>query len=261
MARRAAADRQVHLKSADEIGKMREAGRIVAVVLRELQEAVRPGLRTEELDELAERTILSMGAEAAFKGYGGYPATLCVSVNDEVVHGIPGDRELKDGDIVSLDVGAIVDGFYADGATTVPVGSASESARPLMRVTKQALDLGIAQARRGKTVGDIAAAIERHVEKHGYSVVRELSGHGIGRNMHEAPQVPNFTVGAAAGQLRVRLEPGMTLAIEPMVNEGTADVVRSEDGWTYRTRDGRLSVHYEHTVAVTDDGAEVLTSL
>lgn len=249
------------MKSAEELEKMREAGRVVAVVLHELQDAVRPGVRTRELDEMAERVILRMGALPAFKGYGGYPAALCVSVNDEVVHGIPGERELKEGDIVSLDVGAIVDGFYADGAATVPVGSVSEKARRLMRVTKQALDLGIAQARGGKTVGDIAAAVERHVEKHGYSVVRELSGHGIGRNMHEAPQVPNFTVGASAEQLRVGLEPGMTLAIEPMVNEGTAEVVRSSDGWTYRTRDGGLSVHYEHTVAITENGPEILTRL
>jgi methionyl aminopeptidase len=259
MARRQASDRQVHLKSAQEMASMREAGRVVAVVLRQLQAAVRPGVKTKELDELAETTIMQMKAEPAFKGYGGYPATLCASINDEVVHGIPGERELEEGDIVGLDVGAIVEGFYSDGAVTVAVGSVSARARRLMKVTREALDLGIAQARAGKTVGDIAGAIERHVEKHGYSVVRELSGHGIGRNMHEAPQVPNFTAGAPAGQMRLRLEPGMTVAIEPMVNEGGAEVVRSSDGWTYRTRDGGLSAHYEHSVAVTENGAEVLT--
>jgi methionyl aminopeptidase len=252
---------QVRLKSPQDIERMGAAGRVVAIVLRQVAAAVRPGITTGELDEMAERLITELGAKPAFKGYGNYPATLCVSVNDEVVHGIPGERVLNAGDIASLDVGAIVDGFYADAARTVAVGTVSPQAKRLMRVAREALELGIAQARPGATIGDIATAVERHVERNGYSVVRDLSGHGIGRDMHESPQVPNFTSGASRRQLRFAIEAGVTLAIEPMVNEGGPEIVKADDGWTYRTRDGSLSAHFEHTIAVQESGPEILTRL
>jgi methionyl aminopeptidase len=249
--------RNILLKSEQEIARMRRAGQIVALVLSRLAEAARPGVTTAELDHLAEATIRSFGAVPTFRGLYGYPANICVSVNEEVVHGIPGDRILEPGDIVSFDVGATAEGMIADAAVTVGVGPISKEAKRLLRVAREALDKGIEQARPGNRVSDISAAVQSHVEAHGYSVVRKLVGHGVGRTMHEPPQVPNFVDGSA--QDSPELVPGMTLAIEPMVNQGTWQVVQDDDGWTYRTKDGSLSAHFEHTVAVTGEGYQILS--
>jgi len=261
MKRRARASRprrgEIILKDPGEIARMRRAGQIVALTLDRLGAAALPGVTTGELDRVAEATIRSFGGVPTFYRLYGFPAHICVSVDDEVVHGIPGERALREGEIVSFDVGATVEGMMADGASTVGVGRVSPAARRLMRVTREALEKGIAQARPGQRVADISAAIERHVAEHGYSVVRKLVGHGVGHAMHEPPHVPNFVEGVA--EQSPELVPGMTLAIEPMVNEGTWEVVRDRDGWTYRTRDGRLSAHFEHTVAITEGGCEVLT--
>lgn len=240
---------------------MRRAGRIVAAVLRELKKMVAPGIAPEQLDDVAERLILSSGGKPAFKGYSGYPATICASVNDAVVHGIPDKRPLQEGDLLSLDVGAVLDGYYGDAAITVPVGRVSPAARKLLRVTREALEAGIRRARPGARVADISGAIERLVTRHGFHVVRELSGHGIGRKMHEPPQVPNFVDGASKGDLGTELRPGVTICIEPMVNEGSGEVVRDADGWTMRTRDRGLSAHFEHTVAVASHGPVILTAI
>ncbi len=236
---------------------MRRAGQIVGLVLSRLAAAAKPGVTTAELDRLAEAVIRSFGATPSFYGLYGYPASICASVNDEVVHGIPGERKLVDGDIISFDVGATVEGMIADGATTVEVGRASEDARRLMRATKEALDRGIEQARPGNRVADVSRAIQKHAESHGYSVVRKLVGHGVGHEMHEPPHVPNF-VERGMGE-SPELVPGMTLAIEPMVNQGSWHVVQDRDGWTYRTKDRSLSAHFEHTIAITGEGCEVLT--
>jgi methionyl aminopeptidase len=244
------------LKSPEEIAVMRRAGRVVAAALEALRGACKPGVATGELNELAERTIREAGAVPSFLGYRGFPASVCVSVNDEVVHGIPGRRRLEEGDIVGMDVGAIVEGYHADGAVTAAVGRISPGARRLVRVTREALERGIAQAHAGRRLLDIARAVQSHVERHGYAVVRDLVGHGIGREMHEPPQVPNFVEHGDDAELEV----GMTLAIEPMVNEGDAAIARDADGWTFRTRDGTLSAHWEHTVAVGRDGPIVLTA-
>jgi methionyl aminopeptidase len=230
---------------------------IVALVLDRLARAAVPGVTTEELDRLAETLIKSFGAAPTFCGFQGYPANICTSANDEIVHGIPGDRVLSSGDIMSFDVGATVEGMIADSATTVGVGRVSEEAEQLMRVTREALDKGIERAVPGNRVADISAAVQEHAEAYGYSVVRKLVGHGVGRSMWELPQVPNFVEGGRDGS--PELVPGMTLAIEPMVNRGDAQVVQDADGWTYRTRDGSLSAHYEHTIAVTESGCEILT--
>lgn len=256
---RAAARRRpagISIKSAGQIEKMRRAGQVVARSLGVLRGSVRPGITTAELDRLAQASITGQGAIPSFLGYGGFPASVCISVNDEVVHGIPGPRVIREGDLVSIDLGAIVEGFHADAALTVPVGAASEQAARLLWVTEQALWRGIEQARAGNRVSDVSRAIQQWVEGHGCSVVRELVGHGIGSQMHEPPQVPNFVEGGSA-----RLKPGMALAIEPMVNQGDWEVVRDPNGWTYRTRDGSLSAHFEHTVVVTEGDPEVLTAL
>jgi len=229
----------------------------VALTLARLAAAAGAGATTGELDRVAEATIRSFGAEATFYGFRGYPAHICASVNDEVVHGIPGDRALKEGDIVSFDVGVTVEGMIADGAATVGVEPVSPAVGRLMQATREALYQGIAQARPGNRVADISAAVQRWVESRGYSVVRKLVGHGIGREMHEPPQVPNFADRGRTDSIELR--PGMTLAIEPMVNEGAWEVVQDPDGWTYRTRDGSLSAHFEHTVAITEKGCEILT--
>jgi methionyl aminopeptidase len=221
--------------------------------------AVQPGVTTRELDRIAEDSIRAQGAVPSFLGYRGYPASLCVSVDDEVVHGIPGRRRLREGQIVSLDLGALVDGFHGDIAVTVPVGTVSPELMALVRVTAEALERGIRAVRPGRHLEEVSAAIQRYVEKHGYSVVRDFAGHGVGRALHEDPQVPNFVERRNGG--RVLLRPGMTLAIEPMVNMGTPEVVVDPDGWTVRTKDGKPSAHFEHTVAVTEDGVEVLTRL
>ncbi len=249
--------RMIVLKSPAELAVMRRACRVAAVALRAVVEAVRPGVTTRELDRIAEDRIRALGGIPSFLGYRGYPASLCVSVNDEVVHGIPGRRRLREGEIVSLDLGAIVEGFHGDLAVTVPVGRISEDLERLLRVTAASLEEGIRAVRPGGRLGDISAAIQRYVERHGFSVVRDFAGHGVGRNLHEEPQVPNF---GRPGN-GVVLQPGMTLAIEPMVNAGTSDVTVDPDGWTVRTRDHKPSAHFEHTVAVTETGADVLTRL
>lgn len=244
------------LKSLQEIEKIRKAGRIVADVLDGVRELVRPGVSTQTLDEFAERFIRSAGAVPAFKGYRGYPKTLCTSLNSEVIHGIPSkDVTLKQGDIISIDVGAVVEGFYGDAAVTLPVGAITPEAERLIRVTAESLQRGIAQAKSGNRLYDISHAVQTHVESNGYSVVREYVGHGIGRNLHEDPQIPNF---GAPGQ-GPRLKPGMVLAIEPMVNAGGSATVVKEDHWTAATADGSLSAHFEHTIAVMPDGPWVLT--
>lgn len=243
------------LKTAEEIAVLREAGRIVARCLEILAEAIRPGITTGELDAIAEAFIRKSGGIPTFKGYFGYPASICTSPNDVVVHGIPGPRVLKEGDIVSIDVGVTYKGFVGDAACTWPVGRVSEAARKLLRVTEEALHAGIAQARPGNRLGDISHAVQAHVEAHGFSVVRDYVGHGVGRRMHEEPQVPNF---GPPGKGPV-LAAGMVLAIEPMVNAGGCEVYTDRDNWTVRTRDGKLSAHFEHSVAITENGPEILT--
>lgn len=244
------------LKSLQEIEKIHRAGQVVAEVLAGIRSMVQPGMTTLALDEYAERTIRAAGAKPAFKGYRGYPRTLCTSVNDQVIHGIPAkETVLREGDILSVDVGTIVDGFYADAAVSVPVGTVSPPAERLMRVTEESLARGIEQARPGNRLFDISAAIQRHVETNGYSVVREFVGHGIGRSLHEDPQVPNFGEQGRGP----RLQAGMVLAIEPMVNMGGSATVVKEDNWTAVTADGTLSAHFEHTIAVLEDGPRILT--
>jgi methionyl aminopeptidase len=243
------------VKSREEIEIMRQAGRVVAICLRKIREASRPGISGEELDALVETTIRGLGGRPAFKGYGGFPSNFCLSINDEVVHGIPSSRLLQEGDIVSADVGAVMDGYHADAAITFGIGQITAEAKRLIGATKAALFMGIDQARPGKRLADISGAVQTHVEKAGYSVVRELVGHGIGREMHEPPQVPNTVVGGRS----LLLKAGMTLAIEPMVNAGDWRIRREADGWTYRTCDGALSAHFEHTIAITNEGPIILT--
>jgi len=239
---------------------MRESCRIVAEVLRLLKGALRPGVTTKELDKLAEEFILMQGGEPAFKGYGFdknnlYPASICTSVDDEVVHGIPGGRPLHEGEIVSVDVGVRKNGYYGDGAWTFEVGRVREDKLRLMRVTEESLYKGIEQARAGKHVRDISAAVQQHVESAGFSVVRDLVGHGVGKNLHEEPPIPNFVDSTSSPKLKS----GMTIAIEPMVNAGTFRVRVDADGWTVRTHDGQPSAHFEHTVLVTENAPEILT--
>jgi methionyl aminopeptidase len=245
------------VKTIQEIAIMREAGRIVAAVLAALTRAIAPGVTTRELDAIAVRELKRHGAAASFKGYRGFPASICVSINDEVVHGIPGERLLQEGDIVSLDFGAYYRGFHGDAAVTVGVGNISSESRSLIEVTEGALQAGIAAARHGARLGDISAAIQSHVESRGFSVVREYVGHGIGRDMHEEPQIPNF---GPPGQGPL-LQDGMALALEPMVNAGDWRTKVNADKWTVVTADGSLSAHFEHTIAI--DGAEpkILTQL
>ncbi|HEY8498168.1 MAG TPA: type I methionyl aminopeptidase [Limnochordales bacterium] len=243
------------IKRPDELARMRAAGRIVGQLLLEIERRIRPGVTTEQLDRFAEEFIRQRGGVPSFKGYRGYPASICTSVNEEVVHGIPAPRKLREGDILSVDVGVWFDGYHGDGARTFPVGEVDEAARRLLEVTERALYAGIEQARPGRRLSDIGHAIQQVVEAAGFSVVREFVGHGIGREMHEDPQVPNYGPPGRGPRLR----PGMTLAIEPMVNEGVSDVTILEDNWTAVTVDGRRSAHFEHTVAVTEDGPVVLT--
>ncbi len=234
---------------------MRQAGKMVGEVLRVLEEAVRPGVSTLELDKLALATMVRLGGKPAFKGYRGFPAHICTSVNEEVVHGIPSRRRLEAGDIVGIDVGVVVEGYYADAAITVAVDSIAPEAADLMAVTKQALMDGIHMAAPGHRLSDISHAVQRTAESNGYSVVREFVGHGIGTQLHEPPQIPNY----GAPGFGPILEPGMVLAIEPMVNQGEAAVEVLSDGWTAVTKDRKLSAHFEHTVAVTENGPEILT--
>lgn len=242
-------------RSAAEIERLARVNALVARVLAELKAAVAPGVTTADLDALAEQRLREAGAEPAFKGYHGYPATICASVNEQVVHGIPSNRPLVEGDIVSIDMGAKLEGFYGDSAVTVPVGRVSPEAARLLEVTEAALYKGIEAVRPGGRVSDIGAAVQRHVEAHGFSVVREFVGHGIGTRLHEEPQIPNY---GPAGR-GPRLAEGMVLAIEPMVNVGKPGVKVLGDGWTAVTKDGSLSAHFEHTVVVTADGYRILT--
>ncbi len=245
----------INLKTRHEIELMATAGRLLNSVITEMRTACRAGVTTADLDRLADRLIRAGGARPGFLGYQDYPKSTCISVNDEVVHGIPGRRVIKGGDIVSLDLGLVLDGFWADMGCTVPVGRVSAEAERLIRVTEESFWVGVEQARPGGRLGDVSAAIQRHVEGAGYSVVREFVGHGIGRNMHEDPQVPNFGLPGTGPELK----PGMTLAIEPMVNAGAPGVYIKPDGWTVMTADGRLSAYFEHTVAISAEGPMVLT--
>jgi methionyl aminopeptidase len=243
-------------KTPEEVDKMRRAGRVVADTLEILREAVRPGVTTKQLDEIAEREIRARGATPSFKGYRGFPATICTSLNHEIVHGIPGSKILHAGDLVKLDCGAIVEGYHGDAAITVPVGEPGEDARKLIETTERSLRAGIAEAKAGRRVGDIGAAVQTLAEGAGFSVVREYVGHGIGRALHEDPPIPNYGTPGKG----LPLEPGLVIAIEPMVNIGGFETRLLADGWTVVTADGTLSAHFEHTVAITEDGPEVLTS-
>jgi methionyl aminopeptidase len=245
----------IHIKTKKQIEIMRVANRIVARTLRILAENLTPGITTGELDKIAEKEIRASGATPAFLGYRGYPASLCISINEEVVHGIPGSREIKSGDVVSMDLGTFYEGFCGDSAMTVAVGEASEPTKKLISVTKEALEHGIKAMRVGNRLYDISAAVQRHVEANGFSVVRQFVGHGIGREMHEDPQIPNYGKPGTG----VRLKEGMVFAIEPMVNMGGWEVKVLDDDWTVVTLDGSLSAHFEHSVAVTSDGPDILS--
>jgi methionyl aminopeptidase len=243
-------------KSATELEGMRQSSRIVATVLGELEPLIRPGIRTRDLDLYAEKRTRELGAVPAFKGYRGYPASVCVSVNEEIIHGIPSGRILQEGDIVSLDFGVLYEGFYSDSALTAPVGRTSPEALKLIATAERSFFKGLEQMKKGSRLSDISAAIQQSVESEGFSVIRQFVGHGIGRALHEEPQVPNF--GPAGRGPKIR--PGMTLAIEPMIAAGSYEVEILEDGWTAITRDRRLAAHYEHTVALTENGPEVLSA-
>ena len=242
-------------KTQRELEAMREAGRIVALTLRELQKVIEPGVTTAELDSMAERLIRSMGAVPSFKGYDGFTASICTSVSEEVVHGIPGKRVLKKGDVISIDIGAQYNGYHADSAWTYPVGQISDEAKRLLAVTEKALYVGLEQIRPDARLSNISHAIQTCVESAGFSVIREMVGHGIGRHLHEDPDVPNYGPPGKGP----RLKPGMVLAVEPMTTAGSRHIVLLDDGWTVCTADGKLSAHFEHTVAVTEDGYEILT--
>jgi methionyl aminopeptidase len=245
-------------KSPDEIEKLRQSGRMVRQLLGEMREQVRPGVTTLDLEKFLVKRLKDLGARSAFKGYRGYPCCLCASLNSEVIHGIPSERQvLKEGDILSLDTGVVLDGYYGDSALTVLVGPIDEPARRLLKVTEEALELAIDEVRLGNRLGDVSATVQAHAEKNGYSVVREFVGHGIGKAMHEEPQIPNFGQ-PGHGPL---LKEGMVFAIEPMVNAGGSAVRVLDDNWTAVTVDGSLSAHFEHMVAVTRNGPDVLTRL
>jgi methionyl aminopeptidase len=243
-------------KTEAEIAAMRESSRIVALVLSELRPMIKPGVRTIDLDAYAESRSRELGAKPAFKGYRGYPGSLCVSINEEIIHGIPSSRTLREGDLVSLDFGALTDGFYGDAARTYPVGAVSETARRLMDAAERSLDRGLEQLVEGNRISDISAAVQRHVESEGFSVIRSFVGHGIGRELHEEPQVPNFGLPGRGPRIRR----GLVLAIEPMIAAGDWEIDIREDGWTAVTRDGGLAAHFEQTVALTERGVEILTA-
>ncbi|OIO03233.1 MAG: type I methionyl aminopeptidase [Elusimicrobia bacterium CG_4_10_14_0_2_um_filter_56_8] len=247
----------IEIKSSLEIESMRKASRVVAQVLLELKPRVKPGVSTAELDSFAEQRVRELGAVPAFLGYRGYPATLCVSINDEIVHGIPSPkRVIQDGDIVSLDMGAVREGFFGDAAVTVAAGRISGAARRLMDVTSKSLEMALSKVKAGARLGDVSHAVEKYALQNGMSVVKEFTGHGIGRHLHEEPSIPNF---GKAGSGPV-LKTGMTLAIEPMLCLGNAEVIVKNDGWTAVSADGSLAAHYEHTVAVTDEGCDILSA-
>ena len=246
----------ITIKSPQEMESMRRAGAVVGATLSALRAAVRPGLRTRDLDAIANREITKLGAKPAFKGYRGFPASICTSINAEIVHGIPGDRVIKEGDLVKLDVGAVVEGFIGDAAITLAVGAISDEAKDLIEVTRLSLEEGIKAARQGARVGDIGAAVQNFAEGRGYGVVREYVGHGVGRFLHEDPQIPNYGPPGKGPLLRR----GMTIAIEPMVNLGGWRTRLLDDQWTVVTADGSLSAHFEHTIAITDGDPEILTA-
>ena len=245
----------ITIKSAQDVERMRAAGKVVEDTLLLLERSVQAGITTAELDRIADAFIRSQGAYPTFLNYNGYPKAICISVNEEVVHGIPGKRKLKDGDIVSCDVGATLDGFVGDAARTFLVGNVAEETKELVRVTRECFFEGLKYCRVGYRISDVSKAIQKHAESHGYGVVRELVGHGVGRKLHEDPEVPNYY----SPRARQRLEAGMTIAIEPMINLGTAKVWQLEDGWTVVTQDGKPSAHYENSVAITDGDPILLT--
>jgi methionyl aminopeptidase len=247
----------VILKQPSEIEKIRESNCIVAEILAKLKDKVQEGVTTLELDRISEELVLKKGAKPAFKGYRGYPFSLCASINEQVIHGLPSQRVLTEGDIVGLDFGVYYHGYYGDAALTVPVGKISKEASMLLKATEESLDMAIQEATVGNRLGDISAAVQKHVEAEGFSVVRDFVGHGIGRNLHEDPQIPNYGIRGRG----VALKAGMVLAIEPMVNAGTYKVRMLTDGWTAVTADGRLSAHFEHTIAITDHGPEILSRM
>ena len=245
----------IFLKTAQEIEQLKICNRIVTRVLKELKSAIQPGITTRELDEIAERSLKDQGAVSAFKGYRGFPASLCASINEQIVHGIPNERRLKDGDIISLDFGVSLNGFYGDAAITLPVGEIGNRAKELLKVAEESLYKGIEQARVGKRLSDISQSIQGWVEQHGFSVVRDFVGHGIGRSLHEDPQIPNFGIPLP----NPVLQEGMVLALEPMVNEGGYEVRILPDGWTAVTADGKLSAHFEHSIAINGTGPVILS--
>ncbi len=245
----------ISIKSAREIETMRRSGKITARVLGDLMRVAKPGMTTKELDDLAERGIRAMGGEPTFKGYHGFPASICASVNAQVVHGIPGGSVLREGDLLSIDIGTTFEGYVSDSAVTIPIGKIGGEAQRLMDVTQECLMAGIAQMRAGKRLGDIGHAVQDHAERNGFGVVRELVGHGVGTKMHEEPQVPNYGRPGAGIELRA----GLVLAVEPMITQGHYAVQTLKDGWTVVTADGKLAAHFEHTIAITDDGPKILT--
>ncbi len=247
----------INIRSSREIEQLRKANAVVAEVFQRLKGKVTPGITTRELDQIAEEYIRSRGAIPAFKGYRGFPATLCISINEEVVHGIPGQRRLREGEIVSIDVGVNLGGYFGDAAVTLPVGQVDQEAERLLEVTERALYIGIEEAKIGNRLFDISFAIQRWVESHGFTVVRDFVGHGIGKSLHEEPQIPNF----GSPHQGPRLEKGMVFALEPMVNEGTYEVRILSDAWTVVTADGKRSAHFEHTIAIVDGKAEILSAL
>ncbi|QRN85368.1 type I methionyl aminopeptidase [Clostridia bacterium] len=247
----------ITIKNDEDIKKMREAGRIVAQVHDLMRQMVRPGISTAELNQAAEQLIYQAGAEPSFKGYGGFPAGLCISIDDEVVHGIPGELLLKEGTIVSIDAGAYLNGFHGDAAISLPVGEIDEDRKRLLKVTEESLYKGIEQARIGNRLGDVSHAVQSHCEKNGFSVVRDYVGHGIGENLHEDPQVPNY----GPPHRGLRLQEHMAIAIEPMVNLGKHHVKVLSDGWTVKTLDGKPSAHFEHTIVITAEGPQIMTKL
>jgi methionyl aminopeptidase len=247
----------IFLKSERELNYLRDAGKIVAKTIEELKTAVKPDVTTQELDRIAEEYIKRCGAVPAFKDYHGFPGNICTSVNEQVVHGIPGLRKLVSGDNLSIDIGTVINGYYGDAAITVPVGEVDAEVQKLLDVTEESLYKGIAQAIVGNRLSDVSHAVQSYAEGFGYGVVRDYVGHGIGRNMHEDPQIPNYGIPGRGP----RLKPGMTLAIEPMINIGTYEVKTLDDGWTVVTTDKKRSAHFEHTIAVTSDGPEILTKL
>jgi len=245
----------ITIKSAREIEIMRRSGKITSKTLEMLIASVKPGMTTAQVDKMAEDSIRSMGGVPTFIGYHGYPSTICASVNEEVVHGMPGTRVLNDGDLLSIDIGTTLEGYVSDSAVTIAIGNVSLEAKRLMRVTQECLMFGIAQMKRGNRLSDIGHAVQTHAEKNGYGVVRDLVGHGIGTKMHEEPQVPNYGTPGQGPELRL----GLCLAIEPMITEGTWQVETLQDGWTVVTADGKLAAHFEHTIAIMDDGPRILT--